>query len=51
MEKLIEMTMDGRLSLVWLAVGFLVLAVVVEGVLSRRRSNRRVPESQRQGKY
>lgn len=51
MEKLIEMTMDGRLSLVWLAVGFLVLAVVVEGLLSRRRGNRRVSSSQRQGKY
>ena len=30
MEKLIEMTMDGRLSLVWVFVAFLVVVGVYE---------------------
>ncbi len=41
MEKLIEMTMDGRLSIVWAFVACCVIAAVVEGMsLSRKRTRR-----------
>lgn len=30
MDKLIEMTMDGRLSMVWVAVGLLIFWAVIE---------------------
>lgn len=48
--KLIEMTADGRLSLVWVGIAFLLLCVVVEGVTTLSRRNRRVAGGQEQRK-
>jgi hypothetical protein len=51
MDKIIEMTSDGRLSIVWVAISFLLLAAVWECVSLVRRRNRRVSGSQRLRKY
>jgi hypothetical protein len=54
MDKLIEMTADGRLTIVWVALGFLVIAAVWElwpwVVAHRRERSRRVYLSQKYGK-
>ena len=54
MDKLIEMTTDGRLSIVWVALGFLVLAAVWElwpwVVAHRRERSRRVYLASKYGK-
>jgi hypothetical protein len=42
MDKVIEMTADGRLTLLWVALGFLALAVLVECFAHRRERPRRV---------
>lgn len=51
MQKLIEMTMDGRLSMIWAVLIFVALAVVLEVWSSRRVRNRRVSWGQRLRKY
>jgi hypothetical protein len=51
MQKLIEMTMDGRLSMVWAFLAFVGLAAVLEGWSFLRGRNRRVSSGQRQRKY
>lgn len=54
MDKIIEMTMDGRLSMLWLIPLFFVIAVVWEcwpwWVAHRRERNRRVYLARRYGK-
>lgn len=54
MDKLIEMTMDGRLAIVWVALVALVVAAVWElwpwWVAHRRDRNRRVYLARRYGK-
>lgn len=48
--KLIEMTLDGRLSLIWAFLLFCIFAGVVE-IVARRVRNRRVSWGQRLRKY
>lgn len=50
-EKIVEMTADGRLSMVWAFLAFVVLAAVLEVWCSRRVRNRRVSGGQRLRKY
>jgi hypothetical protein len=45
--KIVEMTMDGRLSMIWAVLIFAGLAGVLEVWSSRRGSNRRVSCGQR----
>ncbi len=54
MQKLIEMTMDGRLSLIWVFLAFVLLIVVWEAwpwvVAHRRDRTRRIELARRFGK-
>ena len=54
MDKLIEMTLDGRLTIVWVALAFLALAVIWElwpwWVAHRRERSRRVYLASKYGK-
>ena len=50
-EKIVEMTVDGRLSIIWVFILCCVFVAVWEGVSSRRVRNRRVSGSQRLRKY
>lgn len=54
MEKLIEMTLDGRLTMVWVGVAALILVVIYEAwpmiVAHRRDRARRVYLARRYGK-
>ncbi len=53
-DKVIEMTLDGRLTLIWIALGFILVAVIWEAwpwfVAHRRERNRRVYLAKRYGK-
>lgn len=51
MDKLIEMTMDGRLSLIWAFLACCAIVVVWEMVSLVRGRTRRVSGSQRPRKY
>ena len=51
LDKIIEMTLDGRLSIVWAFVIACAVACVCEVWSSRRGGNRRVSGGQRLRKY
>lgn len=49
--KIVEMTMDGRLSIIWAAIALLLVAAVWEGVALVRWRKRSVSRGQKVRKY
>lgn len=50
MDKLIEMTIDGRLAMAWTATAVLLAGVIFDLVITLRNRKRRVSGAKRSGK-